>query len=74
MHPVKQSHGHTLVFAVQAAVCGPSIAYVDDAGAMEQQLRDLLPSLQRVLADALHIMKRVNETLTPHHPLIGTCC
>jgi hypothetical protein len=55
----------------QAEVCGPTIAYVDDAAAMEAQLKQLLPSLQHVLADVLHVMKRVNETLTPHHPKTG---
>jgi hypothetical protein len=38
---------------------------------MEAQLRDLIPSLRHVLADVLHVMKRVFETLTPHHPKIG---
>jgi hypothetical protein len=50
---------------------GPSVAYVDDARAMEAQLKELLPSLQHVLADVLHVMKRVHETLAHHHPLIG---
>jgi hypothetical protein len=53
------------------AVRGPTVAYVDDAAAMEAQLRELLPSLQHVLADVLHVMKRVCETLAPHHPKIG---
>jgi hypothetical protein len=38
---------------------------------MEAQLRDLIPSLRHVLADVLHVMKRVFETLAPHHPKIG---
>jgi hypothetical protein len=50
---------------------GPSVAYVDDARAMEAQLKELLPSLQHVLADVLHVMKRVHETLAHRHPLIG---
>jgi hypothetical protein len=56
---------------MQADVFGPSVAYVDDAAAMEAQLRDLIPSLRHVLADVLHVMKRVFETLNPHHPKIG---
>jgi hypothetical protein len=38
---------------------------------MEAQLKELLPSLQHVLGDALHIMKRAHETLAHQHPLIG---
>lgn len=52
---------------------GPAVAYVDDAAAMEAQLKELLPSLQHVLADVLHVMKRAYETLTPRHPKIGAC-
>jgi hypothetical protein len=70
-HP--PSEGYVLS-SVQAEVFGPSVAYVDDAGAMEAQLKELVPSLQHVLADVLHVMKRVNETLAPHHPKIGECC
>lgn len=55
----------------QAKVCGPTIAYVDDAEAMAAQLKELLPSLQHVLADVLHVMKRVCETLKSHHHKIG---
>lgn len=60
-----------LYVVLQAANFGPSVAYVDDAAAMEAQLKDLLPSLKHVLADVLHIMKRVFETLSPQHPKIG---
>lgn len=34
---------------------------------------ELLPSLQHVLADVLHVTKRVWETLSPRHPKIGEC-
>lgn len=47
------------------------MAYVDDAAGMEEQLRELLPSLQHILADVLHVMKRVFETLAPRHPKAG---
>lgn len=60
-----------VVDVIQADVRGPSVAYVDDAAAMAAQLKELLPSLQHVLADVLHVMKRVFETLAPHHPKIG---
>lgn len=56
-----------VVDVIQADVRGPSVAYVDDAAAMAAQLKELLPSLQHVLADVLHVMKRVFETLAPHH-------
>jgi hypothetical protein len=38
---------------------------------MAAQLKELLPSLQHVLADVLHVMKRVFETLPHRHPKIG---
>lgn len=67
-HAIMLTHQLLLL---QAEVFGPSVAYVDDAAAMEAQLRDLIPSLRHVLADVLHVMKRVFETLTPHHPKTG---
>lgn len=52
---------------------GPTVAYVDDAEAMAAQLKQLIPSLQHVLADVLHVMKRVYETLTARHAKTGEC-
>lgn len=50
---------------------GPRFAYVDDAAALKQQLHDIFPSLQRVIADITHVMRRFSETLTPKHCSIG---
>ena len=50
---------------------GPAYAYVDDVNSVKAQLEDMVPSLQAVIADITHVMRRFRETLTPHHPAIG---
>ena len=46
-------------------------AYVDDAGGFKQQLMDMLPSLEHVIVDVAHVIRRYGETLTPHHSAFG---
>jgi hypothetical protein len=50
---------------------GPRVAYVDDAAGMKEQLMQLLPSLQSVIADVAHVMRRFGESLEPHHAKTG---
>lgn len=50
---------------------GPSVVYVDDPIHKTEDLIKLLPSLQHILADVLHVMKRVYETLAARHPKAG---
>jgi hypothetical protein len=38
---------------------------------MEAQLKSLLPSLQHVIADITHVMRRFSETLAPKHYKTG---
>jgi hypothetical protein len=49
----------------------PEHVYVDDAKAMQQQIQGMLPSVQRVIADIAHVMRRISETLTPRHGKAG---
>lgn len=56
---------------LQSEECGPWAAYVDDAAGMEAQLKSLLPSLQHVIADITHVMRRFSETLAPKHYKTG---
>lgn len=56
---------------LQVEECGPWAAYVDDPAALQAQLKGILPSLQHVLADITHVMRRFSETLTPQHCKIG---
>lgn len=54
-----------------AAAAGPTVAYVDDAASIKAQLMQLLPSLQQVIADITHVLRRYGETVTPHHSKLG---
>ena len=54
-----------------AAATGPTVAYVDDAASVKAQLTELLPSLQHVIADITHVLRRYGETVTPHHSKLG---
>lgn len=56
---------------LQGDNCGPWAAYVDNPAEFKTHLKRLFPSLQHVIADITHVMRRFSETLTPHHPLIG---
>jgi hypothetical protein len=47
------------------------VAYVDDAASIKAQLMQLLPSLQQVIADITHVLRRYGETVTPHHSKLG---
>lgn len=60
-----------LALVLQVEECGPWAAYVDDPAALQAQLKGILPSLQHVLADITHVMRRFSETLTPQHCKIG---
>jgi len=60
-----------IAWCLQCDQPGPHTAYVDDVNAC-QALRDMMPSLQHIIADITHVMRRFNETLTPHHEKIGT--
>lgn len=44
---------------------------MDDAAALKKQLQDIFPSLQHIIADITHVMRRFSETLTPRHSQIG---
>ena len=50
---------------------GPHVAYVDDAAAAKRQLKEIFPTLQCVIADVAHVMRRYGESLTPHHAKTG---
>ncbi len=56
---------------LQSEEFGPWAAYVDDAAALKKQLKDIFPSLQHIIADITHVMRRFSETLTPRHSQIG---
>jgi hypothetical protein len=58
---------------LQSEECGPWAAYVDDAAALQAQLKHIFPSLQHILADITHVMRRFSETLTAKHCAIGEC-
>lgn len=47
------------------------MAYVDDVDSIKSQLMALFPSLQKVIADITHVLRRYGETVTPHHSSIG---
>jgi hypothetical protein len=59
---------------LQSETCGPWCAYVDDAAGSAAQLQSLFPSLQHVVADTTHVMRRYNETLHPRHYQAGAAC
>ena len=50
---------------------GPRVAYVDDAAAVERQLKEIFPTLECVIADVAHVMRRFGESLTPQHARTG---
>lgn len=48
----------------------PRIAYVDDVWSHKAFLQKF-PSIQYILADITHLMRRYIDTLVPHHPSAG---
>jgi hypothetical protein len=62
-----------VLYLLQSEECGPWAAYVDDAAALQAQLKHIFPSLQHILADITHVMRRFSETLTAKHCAIGEC-
>lgn len=49
---------------------GPHTAYVDDVNQC-QDLLNIMPSLEHLIADITHVMRRFSETLAPHHDKAG---
>lgn len=69
--PIQLASDNPGLSNLQSEKIGPWAAYVDNPDEFQGHLKKLFPSLQHVIADITHVMRRFSETLTPHHPLIG---